>query len=367
MAREEKRVELRPVDDVVNLQVPVIRLESDETTPREPSVRLGKPADSKVSQRLKLPEREDFETRTHQPGIEALIETATANPEFLEQNWGKHSTYHKAIPWGWFVLIGLILSGGVIWSLTGVRDAEVRADRTRVTTKSVLGTDAQEELEASQLIDRLDTITRKFFDTTNVNALARLVRQPERVRPLMERYYAGKPIPLNRVIRTNLFQPVTLDGHSNFWMSTVELANHETHNLILEILDSGEPRIDWETLVCYQPMPWDNFVEERPAERSLDFRVYLEPDNFFSHEFADSSRWNCYRLTVPDGEETLFGYVPADSEVAKSIINLLDQTQARKISVILRVNIPKGIQSRRGVMIEKLVSPRWLYVNPPEV
>ena len=39
-------------------------------------------------------------------------------------------------------------------------------------------------------------------------------------------FYEGKPIPLNRVIRTNLFQPVTLDNRSNFRMATVELADH---------------------------------------------------------------------------------------------------------------------------------------------
>jgi hypothetical protein len=366
MAREEKRFELRPVDDVVELKVPVIRLESDETALREAPVRLGKPAEVKVSQRLELPGREDFETRTHQPGIEALIETATANPDLLEHDWGKHSTDHKAIPWGWFVLIGLILGGAVIWSLSGVKEADNQADKIRVETQSVLGNDAQEELEASQLIDRIDVITRKFFDTTSVEALLRLVRHPERVRPLMERYYEGKPIPLNRVIRTNLFQPVTLDNRSNFWMATVELADHSSCNLVLEILDSGEPRVDWETLVCYQPMRWDSFASERPAGLSLDFRVYLEPDNFFSHEFADSTRWNCYRLTALDSDETLFGYAKADEEIAKTLASLLSQNRGRKTSVILRLSIPQGIQSRRGVVIEKLLSPRWLYVAPPE-
>ncbi|MES2921947.1 MAG: hypothetical protein V4819_10380 [Verrucomicrobiota bacterium] len=366
MAREEKRFELKPVDDVEEPEVPVIRLETDDIVLGEAPVRLGKPAEIKVSQRLVVPDRDDFKTRTHQPGIEALIETNAANPDLLEYDWGKHSTYHKAIPWGWFVLIALILGGAVIWSLTGVKKADVLANKIQVETRSVLGNDAQEELEAGQLIDRLDSITRKFFETTSVDGLARLVRHPERVRPLMERYYNGKPIPLKRVIRTNLFQPVTLDNRSDFWMVTVELSDHSTPNLVLEILDSGEPRIDWETLVCYQPMKWDSFASERPAGISLDFRVYLEPDNFFSHEFADSTRWNCYRLTALDSDETLFGYAAADSEVAKSIGSLVNQFQRRKVSMILRVNIPQGIQSRRGVVIEKLLCPRWLYVNPPE-
>ena len=85
-----------------------------------------------------------------------------------------------------------------------------------------------------------------------------------------------------------------------------------------------------------------------------------------SHEFADSSRWNCYRLTALDGDETLFGYAMADSEVAKSIVNLLNQNQGRKTSLILRLSVPEGVLSRSGVVIEKLLSPRWIYLDPPE-
>ena len=366
MAREEKRFELRPVDEAADLKAPVIRLESAETSLREPLVRLGKPVEAKVSQRLEVPDRDDFESRTHQPGIEALIEPEPANPDFLEHEWGKNSTYRKAIPWGWFVLIGLILGGGIIWSLSGVKEADIQADKIRVETQSRVGDDAKDELEATQLIEGMDAINRKFFDTTRIEDLTKLVRDPQRVRPLMDRYYGGKPIPLNPVVRTNLFQPVTLDNRSNFWMATVELADHSNRNLVLEILDSGEPRIDWETLVCYQPMEWDSFATARPAGVSLDFRVYLESDNFFSHEFADSSRWNCFRLTALESDETLFGYAKVDAEVAKSLATLVRQNQGRKTSVILRLSIPQGLQSRRGVVIEKLLSPRWIYLDPPE-
>lgn len=366
MPREEKRFELRPVDETAERKIHVLRHKRDKYVPPEPAVRLSVPGEDKVSQRLELPEHDDFTIRTHEPGIEALIETEAVNPDLLERDWGRHSTYHKAIPWGWFVLIGLILASAVIWSLTGVKKADALADKIRVETQSVLGNDAKEELEAAQLIDRIDAVTRKFFETTSVDGLARLVRHPERVRPMMERHYEGKPIPINRVIRSNLFQPITLDNRSNFWMATLELTNHDSRNLVVEILDSGEPRIDWETLVCYQPMPWDSFAKERPTGLSLDFRVYLEPDNFFSHEFADSSRWNCYRLTALDGDETLFGYAMADSEVAKSIVNLLNQNQGRKTSVILRLSVPEGVRSRSGVVIEKLLSPRWIYLDPPE-
>lgn len=368
MAREEKRIELRPVDDHVEPEeAPVVRLESEATSLRAKPVRLTpSPEPADAGQRLELPDREDTGSRTHQPGIEALIEVEGPDPNFLEQDWGKHSTHQRAIPWGWFALIGLILAGGLIWSLSGVKEAEVKADQIRVATESVLGNEAKEELEASKLVERIETTIRKFFDATSVESLARLARDPERVRPLMEHYYEGKAVPASRLVRIKPLQPLTLENRANFWMTTVELADQPNRNLVIEIPDTGEPRIDWETLVCYQPMKWDNFVTERPTGSSFDFRVYLEQDSFFSHEFADSARWNSFRLTAPDSMETLFGYANVNGETASALLDLLARNQGRRTSAILRVTIPEGLQSRRGVVIEKLLSPRWLYLKPPE-
>jgi len=182
----------------------------------------------------------------------------------------------------------------------------------------------------------------------------------------MDAFYKAQPIPANRVLRTGQLQPLTLDNRADFWMATVELADRSARNAIVEILPDGEPRIDWETLVCYQPMAWDRFAAERPEGTSLDFRVYVQVDNFHSHEFADSQQWQSFRLTALDSEESLFGYAEANGEVATGILGLLSQNQGQRTPLILRLGVPEGIQSRSGVVIEKLLSPRWMYVDAPE-
>jgi hypothetical protein len=367
MAREEKQVRLRPVEDTVVEPSPVIRLESKETLQRGKPLRLDVVQEEVQSnRRLDVPVHEDFEIRTHQPGIDVLIEPLVTNPDEMEQDWGKPAAHHRNIPWGWFALMGILLAGSVMWSLKQVREADAIADKLVHTTQSVLKNDAEEDLLAGKLIDRIEAVTRKFFKATSTAELARHVRHSERVKPLMDQYYAGKSALHHPLLRTKLLQPLTLDSRANFWMQSVELQNHETRNLIIEITDSGEPKIDWETLVCYQPMNWDQFARSRPAGTSYDFRVYLEPDNFFSHEFADSSRWNCFRLTALDSEETLFGFAKTDEAVAADLLALLNQSGGQRVSIIVRINIPEGLQSRRGVVVEKLLSPRWIYLDPPE-
>lgn len=362
-------MELRPVDDEVAPAPVVVRLSNRETerNPRdEKPIRLGPQASSEAPSRLDLPDRGEIELRTHQPGIEALIETETSNPDLTEQNWGEASVRRHPIPWGWFALIALAIAAAVVWSLSHVREADTQADQIRVETESVLAREEREETEARVLIDRIEDSLRFFFNATTVEFLARNVRHPERVLPLMRQYYARQSVSSGRMRSIRVLQPLTLENRGNFWMASVLLTNGQLQNLIIEIDASGQPLIDWETMVCHQPMPWDEFARERPAGTSLDFRVYAEQDSFFSHEFADSGRWLCFRLTALDSEETLFGYISADSGEARGLLDLIDANRGGKVSLILRLGIPEGLQSRRGVMIEKVINSRWLFIDAPD-
>jgi hypothetical protein len=113
-------------------------------------------------------------------------------------------------------------------------------------------------------------------------------------------------------------------------------------------------------------MPWDDFAEQRPTGSSHDFRVYVEKDNFYSHEFSNAGQWLCFRLTALKGENTLFGYAPAGSDCAQEMLRQIELGGRGKISLILRLSIPEGIESRNGVVIEKLLSSRWIYIDPPD-
>jgi hypothetical protein len=295
-----------------------------------------------------------------------LIDSPAANPDLLEHDWGKKAAHQRSIPWGWFALIGLLLIGSAIWSLTQVQESNDQAAELVVSTKSVLENAAKEDIEASNLIERIEATSRKFFAATSPEILARYARHPERIKPLISHHYSTYPLVPSTTLRANSLHPLTLDNRANFWMQSVQLQNGKTHNLIIELDESGEPKIDWETLVCYQPMKWDTFALTRPSGTSFDFRVYAEADNFFSHEFTDSNLWNCFRLTALESNETLFGYAKIDASASTELLSLLHQNQERPVSVILRVNIPEGIHSRRGIVIEKVMSPRWIYLNPPD-
>jgi hypothetical protein len=369
MAREGKPIQLRTIDEGAAEAKPVMRLQNRDTRAAGQDlkpIRLGVIEKAVTSQRLELPAKDEVELRTHQPGIEVLIEQEVVNPDLLEQNWGEESTRRNPVPWGWFALIGLAIAGAVIWSLTHVEKSDKVAEQLRVKTVTTIVDEETEQREASHLIERIEKSIRGYFDATTADQKSRFIRHPERVTPLMRRYFSERPASAVRIKSINTLQPITLDNRGNFWMGSVILTDARKHSLIIEIDPSGKPLIDWETLVCYQPMTWDEFVTKRPAGTTLDFRVYVEQDNFHSHEFSDSRQWASYRLTALDSEETLFGYASADSPQAKVLQQLIEQNGGRRASLILRLQIPEGLKSRRGVVIEDVLSSRWLYLDSPD-
>jgi hypothetical protein len=223
----------------------------------------------------------------------------------------------------------------------------------------------QEEIEAARLVERIESCIKRYFATTSIETRARLIRQPERVEPLMREYHASQPVTADRVKTIRMLQPLTLDQRGDFWMASVALEGGTTRSLIIQASNQTEPKIDWETLVCHQPMPWDDFVTRPPTSTSMDFRVYVERDIFHSHEFADPSKWTSFRLTALSSEETLFGYTHAGSAEEQALLEVMQNSGGRRASVILRLVVPEGLRARRSAVIEKVVNHRWLFIDPP--
>jgi hypothetical protein len=366
MAREIKKVELRPVDDGPVDKRPVLLLKPGSTKVMpEPLVRIDPPSKPEPDTRLEIPQNDGLPHRSHEPGIDELFGQEPVGDYESEADWGENERSRTPLPWGWFVLVGVILLGGVLWSLSHVNMAKEQLEHIKVDTVMRLDEEEAANIDAAKTISRIEQAIRSFHAAASIEELLPLVRHPERVRPLMDDHYGRNPFVVTGEVEIKLFQPLTLGNQADFWMSSVRTDAGVSRNLLLEVTGSGEVLADWETAVCYQPMPWDQYARERPGGTTMDFRVYVSPDVFHSHEFGNSNQWRCYRLTALDSEETLFGYAPAGSETARHLEQLFLRPDSPQVSMILRLRLPAGLNSRRGVVIEKVLSNRWLYLEPP--
>jgi len=369
MSRPSKPFEVRPVDNLHPEPKSVVRLTTGDEDPlanAEPTVVLGKGANHKGPiSRVKLAMREDIETRSIEPDIDTLIDPEPTSPETLETAWGDQTKNAKPIAWGWFATLALTMTAGVIWSLHKIEKSGGQKILIEEKAQSIISREEDEEIKAARLIDQMDTLLRSFHNASSVEALLPLVRDPERVRPLMKRHYGGSSVPLIKLRSIRSLTPLTIGSNAKFWAASVNQSDDIVKNILIEVNDDSKPLIDWETYVCYQPMPWDDYVTQRPIDMSLDFRVMAKPDNFFSHEFNSSTKWLCFQLNAPDSNEYLYGYASADSEVAAQLTELINQNGGNQTSMILRLLVPENIQANRAVIIEKLVAKQWLFIDPP--
>lgn len=363
MAKEKDKIELKPVDEHAERLSRFVRLHKDATEEvvELPPVRVGEKLTPEA--RLEAATREELKTRSNEPDVGSLIERKLPQPE---DQWEGPAAAAKGMPWGWVALIGAIFAGGISWSLVEVNRAEERREELNRQALNILEKEQQEEVDAEDLIGSIEKAAADFFDSRSVEELLRYVRHPERVKPLMENHYAGKPIEPIRVENISGLDPLTIDHRAMFWLVSCELEGSLRNQVLVEAKSATDVKVDWETFVCYQPMPWDEFAKARPGGYTGDFRVYAEMDHYYSYEFSDADEFVSLRLTALNSEETLYGYVERRGVLAKRISDLIANNGENPTPLILRLHVPEGFRSKRGVVVRSLVCPRWMFVTDPE-
>lgn len=363
MAKEKESVELRAVDDGDGKESRIYRLHKDavEEVGILPAVRVGEKLLPEA--RLEAAGKSERRTRSNEPDVGVLIES---DAEQQESQWDT-SEQSKGLPWGWMALVGCAFAAGILWSLVEVNRSEERREGLVEEAKGILEKEKEEEMEAETMIATIEKAVKDFHDSRSVDELLRYVRHPERVKPLMERHYGGGPPVPMRLRGIVSLDPLTIENRATFWMVLCEREDGSTGQLLVEVLSPDVAKVDWETSVCYQPMEWDKLAKERPEGYTGDFRVYAETDSFYSHEFADSEVFACFRLTTLDGEDVIYGYAGRGSALASKMERMIQESNGAPVPMILRLSVPENGQSKRGVSIRKLVCPRWLYVESPEV
>lgn len=360
---EEEQPELRVVDDEgPSAGEEVYRLEGDEVASRaEPVARVEPPAEPHVRLEGAGPE---YERRSEEPGMEAILDQQVVEND-PESGWQEALEEQRPVPYGWFVLIFLLVAGGVVtavlWpagetSSSGVEEA-------REASAGHLMEDEMATREAERLVAGVEAKVREYANAGDINEMLQHVRDPERVEPLMRDWYAERPFPAEREFeRMVMFRPLNLSGDAFHLIRYTASTLDEPDALIVEELGGGGFAVDWETDVKYQPVEWTEYVETRPEGTSMVFRVKVKPDyaELYSHEYRDEETWEGYELNAPRSEEFLIGYVKRGSELSKELRGLLERNRWQQLSLCLRLRLPEGTESPRGVEIEEVVSERWL-------
>ncbi len=316
-------------------------------------------------EKLGMPTGKSYEYRTYNLGVEALILNATTQAPNMEQSWGDVGSLKSGFSWKWSAITAAIIFSGVALTVA-LPKLLPKTLPSKVTVLKVADTKTEQEknLEASKQMERVTAALQGYFSAKTIEEMSLHVRLPNRVRPMMENYYAKQPLLSNPIVgETPDLEPLLSPAGRDFWLAKCKFKNGQNKDVVVEILRNGEAKVDWENATGYEIMGLDEFADQQPRELSLDFRVSLEYDSYYADEFSDEKLWRCFKLSSPKNTSIIYGYVKADSPLLAEIEGLIHRSADEPCLTILQLKFPMEFKAKRGVVIEKIVSPVWLYLE----
>lgn len=188
----------------------------------------------------------------------------------------------------------------------------------------------------------------------------------ERVLPLMRRFYAREADNLDPM--GNLVRRTYYELHGAEYAIDRRRLEDQADRLVYVALRkterTGKYKIDWESLVGYGEMSWDELLSTRP-EKPVLFRCYADRADYHNFGYSDPTRWSCIRLLNHRSGETIYGYVRKGTRADASISDALRVRSPATLT--LRISIPGNIKAgHRQVRIDEVIQNTWLMVKPGE-
>lgn len=284
---------------------------------------------------------------------------------------GRHSHRRERTQMFWWLAGGSALFvsiiGAVLLAMNGSSKPSASAPETvrplaspahSQDTSALKPAGNPQELGDNELVLQAEPLARKFLEAKSVNELLPLVRNPLVAESRMKTAYPdGTVIPVG----LSQFNPDGEIGRVRDHFSTKVIdKEYRTKDMCFFQTPDGL-KIDWESWVAWSDVPWARFLAEKP-EKPETFRVVLSPVDYYNADFRDEEKWRSYRLSPPDNDKPVYGYVPRDSELDG---RLRLPTDVESANLTLRLRFPADSRSGNQVLIDGQVSDSWVLETEP--
>lgn len=195
---------------------------------------------------------------------------------------------------------------------------------------------------------------QNFFRTDGWEGKLRYVRQPDKVRAEMEKFYLTHPDGPITDAKLSMGMTGINTTSLNFEIPSL----NRFHFINVSKTRAGQYLVDWETSSLYQEEHLKNLREEKPTTSTRIAVTVTKADEYYNYEFADSTKWTGYRLTYPGLPMVLYGYAPKDSQVEIDLDATLGVTL--KAAVLIDVAYPPDAKADNQVEILKVSEDEWI-------
>lgn len=268
---------------------------------------------------------------------------------------------------GRYLLFGLLLligSAGA-WFLAQTFRAKAKVSASEpspIKATAVSLAERTAQLTGDDLAQSYELVS-KYLAADGWEAKSAFVRRPEKVKPLMEKWYITHPSgPLSCEEPDNFKK--SLIGKTYFVFLAMRTGPEKVQRFFtVEHIPPADGKgkstylLDWETSVGYQPIELRDYMVKQPLE-PYTFRVLVKPEAYYNYAFSDSEKWISFDLSYPgDDDFRLHGYVEKGSDLEEE----LGKQLLLEANIILQLRYPKNPVSREQVLIEKIIHPSWFY------
>jgi hypothetical protein len=214
---------------------------------------------------------------------------------------------------------------------------------------------------------QIEQAVRLFFDATTVEGKLKLVRDADRVRPLMEGYYRREKMPTYQWQNIGWTLPVDEPGY-RFGYVQANFSDAPPVSMIVEEMEDGSFRVDWESSVRYGELAWQDFLRMKPAQPTL-FRVIaskvestLVPNAVAQHTEAGGE---VIEIKHPAEEGVVYAALNKNDPQLAPVISQMQTGKWKDVPLTLRLCYP-GPSASKGdaVRIAGVEGKGWLILQP---
>lgn len=206
----------------------------------------------------------------------------------------------------------------------------------------------------------IEQAVRKFFEAGSVSEKLAYVRDPGRVRPLMNDYYNRQPMPKTKWAGLGWTLPVDEPGYRlGYVQATFE--GTPPASLVVEELENGSFVVDWESFVRYGELDWRDFLKLKPSQPKL-FRVIASKADRPSSIIIDRAH-ETIEIKHPAEDGTVFATFDTSDPALAPLVEQLQSGKWKDVPVTLRLCYPGATGDSGAVRVAGVEGKGWLILQ----
>jgi hypothetical protein len=203
-----------------------------------------------------------------------------------------------------------------------------------------------------------ETIVKAYLDATHWEDRLQYVKNPNQVKPFMERQYKNAQLP-------SAYDPQSIKAKSlaeaplEWYRVDVNLKNVNGQlfpNIVYVTHTTDGYKIDWEASLGFNPITLVAYRAALRAEPTV-FRLIAELDDYYNYDFRDSKDTHYSILLYDYTGQKIHGYIEKRSASGKTLFDFLSDGKPHK--VIVKLLYPDAARDASVTNITDIVAYKW--------